>query len=120
MREHQPQRTDNSATIRAASTPAKSASPLPQTQKDYNANNPHSLLIIELEMTINKRNYDINALNVRCEYLRSHYLAVVAECAALYKMHGLPYAVAKLDADTTHRLPEAVVKDIRNALKVTA
>ena len=71
-------------------------------------------------MAISKRDHDINALNVRCEYLLSHYQLLVAECAALYRMLGLPYAVAKLDADASHRLPESVMLDIRKALQVTA
>ena len=82
--------------------------------------NPHRLLVIELEMAVRKHDHDIDALNARCEYLVSHYRLLISECAALYKMHGLRYAVACLDADATHRLPESVLRDIRKALRAIA
>lgn len=82
--------------------------------------NPQALLIVELEMAISKRDQEIDALRARCEYLLSHYQLLVSECAALYRIHSLSYAVASLDADATHRLPESVMLDIRRALELTA
>ena len=77
---------------------------------------PHTLLIVELQMGVSKRDQDIYALNTRYEYLLSHYQLLVSECAFLYSMHGAPYAVASLNADATHRLPESVMRDVRRAL----
>jgi len=84
------------------------------------SNNPHALLIIELEMAVSQRDQEIKTLHDRNEYLLSHYQLLVSECAALYRIHGIEYAVASLDTDASHRLPESVMGDIRRALKVAS
>ena len=78
------------------------------------------MLITELHIKIARLEHRINELGQHNEWLTDHYLALVNECASLYRMNGLQYAVASLDSNATHRLPESVMTDIRAALNLRA
>ena len=93
---------------------------IPNNYFQHHISTPEQLLIVEKDMAIARLNHKICDLKRSCDYVTDHYQIVVSECAALYKMNGVEYAVSMLDSDATHRLPESVMYDIRAALRGAA
>jgi len=86
----------------------------------YEIPDARGMLITELEMQTARLEHRINDLEKQNRYLTEHYLILVNECAWLYRIHGVEWAVNSLDSNASHRLPESIMIDIRNALHLRA